>query len=102
MPLDDLPDTFLVFGEGSVLCVDLRLVRDLDFLWVVFKNFNVAVLELLLVNRDDGTNRVGDDDDHRVDVVAVKLDDQVGPYRAENLCLESKIHRLGLPRLDDT
>ena len=36
VPLDDLPYTFLVFGEGSVLCVNLRLVRDLDFLWVVF------------------------------------------------------------------
>ena len=55
----------------------------------------------MLVNGDDRTNGVGDDDDHRVDVVAVKLDDQVGPHRAEDLRLESQVHGLGLPGLDD-
>ena len=32
VPLDDLPDAFLVLGEGRVLCVDLRFVGNLDFL----------------------------------------------------------------------
>ena len=102
MPLDDLPHTLLVLGEGCVFGVDLRLVLDSDLLIVVSQDLDTAVVELCLVDRDDGSNGVGHYDDHHWDVLTIELDNEIGPHCTKDLSLQRQVDYLSLSRFDDT
>lgn len=49
VPLDDLPDALLVFGEGCVLSWNLRLILDSKFFSLVCKHLHTTVIKLISV-----------------------------------------------------
>ena len=102
MPLYNLPNTFFVLGKSRIFCINLGLVLDSDLLDVVSQNFNCAIIELILIYRDYGSDRVSYDDNHRVDVVSIKFNDEVGSHCTKYFGLELQIYCLSLPRLYDT
>jgi len=54
--LNDLPNALFLFGEGSVLGWDFRLVLDGQFLCVILQNLHITVVKLLFVSFDERTS----------------------------------------------
>lgn len=56
--LHHFPDGLLVLGEGCVLCINFGFVGDSDFLCVISKHLDIAVIDILTVNSDYWADRV--------------------------------------------
>ena len=72
--LYDFPDGLFVLGEGSVLSGYLALVLNRDLFCVVSEDVDRAVVKLVFVDGDDGTDGSGEDSDHERNVVSLHLD----------------------------
>lgn len=73
MSLNDFPDRLLVFGKSSVLCINLGAILDCDLLTVVFKNFNIAIIDFGTVYFYNRSNRSGGNLKHGWNMVSFKL-----------------------------
>ncbi len=85
--LYDLPDAFFVLGKGSVLCIDLGLVTDFDFLGVISQYFDVVVVNFSAVDCYNGAYRHRNDGKHDRDGFALKLDEERNADTVQDLRL---------------
>ena len=74
--LYNFPDAFFVLGKGSVLCVNLGLVTDFNFLCVISKYFDVVVVNFSAVNCYDWAYRHRNDGKHYRDGLSLKFDEE--------------------------
>jgi len=56
MALNDLPNAFLQFSEGSVFRINLTLVANTDFLHFILKDLNVSIVNFSTINSYDGAD----------------------------------------------
>ena len=102
MALNDFPNTLLILGESSVLCIDLGFVLDLNLLVLNSKHFDTAEINLFTVNLNYWPNRVSEQLKTNWYRYSFKFNIEWNTDYTKNFCLKTDIDHLFLVRFDNS
>ena len=102
MSLDDLPDTFLCFGEGGVFSWDSRIVLDFKLLGNILEDIDIFVVKRILISINSWSCRLSQDSKHWWNLVTFNLNKEWDSNIAQDFCSQRNVNNLGAVWWNDT